>query len=287
MIWQIALGLLPAWLLGSIAVATWIYRWPVHAEPVNIPTLTEHAQTESSISTNSVQAYSCIWTRSLRQQLIKPKTPPPAKTTVQRRKVNLVLVGTAMEGNDSYAFLKTKTGAIKAIRIGEAVASYLLAAIHSDRVCLDRDGVLTYLKLPETTRRLIPIVQSSNAAIRQAKRPIKRDLGQTAVTATQSERTISIRLQKYSTEQFFRDVRLVPCIRASGQQVGFRLDSIASDSSLIAAGLADGDVIVSVDGHELTQLTDMDRLCASLEDGKAHNWFIRRNSLGLMVDIIQ
>ena len=283
-VWLICLGLLPIWLLAAGGIYLWVSKWPVASEAISIPQPENGRQARLKVRSKSLDSYNCIWTRPLQQELIVKKPPPPPKPQMQTRTVDAELIGTAIEGNDSYAFIRTKSGAIRVARVGSVIDSFLVAAVYPDRVCLSRDGIVTYIVLPEAMRKLIPSDGISEAVVQQKQIASERYHG-SKVERSGPEQLIARLGLKCSVGEFLDNVRLVPHVVTRGRQRGFRIDSVSPTSLVAVCGLAAGDVIVSVDGQDLVQITDMERLCNSLGDGQPHNWQVRRRGMNLEVQV--
>lgn len=287
-LWRISTFLLPVWPISAVIVLAWSTSWVVPKDSIALPVV-DSSTDPMPVSDRSIESYSCIGSRSLREQLIEPVKPEPPKPVIPTRQLNLALVGTATEKNDSYALFKTSSGRIEVARLGSLIDSCLVTSITPDRVGLTCDGVLTYLMLPEPMRQnmpqLTPVAEIASAPASSSNPVNMTTTHEAPEEITQVASRVS--LHNVSTKTFMDDVRLVPCVPARGRQVGFRMDSVAPGSELISAGLAPGDVIVSVDGRDLTRLMDMDRLYQSLEDGKAHRWCVLRGKQTLEVEIEQ
>ncbi len=283
-VWLISFGLLLLWLIAAGGVWLWVSKWPVAAEVISIPLPEKDFPAGRQVRNNPLESYNCIWTRPLQQELIEKKPPPPAKPQAQERTVDAELLGTAIEGNDSYAFIKTKSGAVEIIRIGSVIDSFLVAAVYPDRVCLSRDGIVTYIALPPQMRKLIKSSGLSKAVVQQSQIASERRPGSETEQSAPEQSLAPLGL-KCSIGEFLENVRLVPHLASGGRQLGFRIDSVSPRSLVAGCGLAAGDVIISVDGQNLVQIADMERLCSSLEDGQPHSWRVRRRGIELEVQI--
>ncbi len=292
--WRLYISLTPVWLVAAVALHSWIGRWEVQREVIPIPERDANVQDLRSNTQDSIASYSRIWQRSLREELIVKKKAESPKQKIERRSIDVVLVGTAVEDGKSYALLRKKGGGLSVAKVGGMVDSFRVMFIKPDQVGLDRDGVLVQLLLPKTIRQML---EDPATADDLPKGSMKSSLAdRTTEHVIESVSKVNANAVKHSvlrlsltcsSEEFLRDARVVPHITTSGRQGGFRLDSIASKGRLAASGLVPGDIIVAVDGNQLQQLKDIDHLLDTLDDEKDHTWDVQRSSGSIKLKIIK
>ncbi len=282
------------WLVAGIALHSWRGTWRDQREVIPIPEREANVQGLRPDTQNSIESYNCIWRRSLRQELIAKKKVESPKQKIQRRSIDVVLVGTAVEEGKSYALLKKKGGGLSVAKVGGMVDSFRVMFIKPDQVGLDRDGVSVQLLLPKTTRQMLKYPTTPGDLPKQSMKPSLADRKTEHVIDSVPKANANVvkhpvlRLSlTCSSEEFLRDARVVPHIATSGRQSGFRLDSIASEGRLAASGLVPGDVIVAIDGSQLQQLKDLDHLLDTLDDEKDHTWQVQRGIGSIKLRIIK
>ena len=283
--WHLALSFVPLWFVVAGLLFFKITHATIDFEAIDVPIITSSHKTLHHDQSIALQSYSGIWKRPLRQQLIEPKKPQPQKPQMQEQGVSLKLIGTAVEGNQSYAFVRVADKDIKVVKTGDMLESYLISKIELSRIHVSRDKVTRYLNLPEKIRKLVTDKTHDNLPTSQNPSSPPDTSVKKTQESDKTSRGESKTLTNYSSEAFLKDVRLIPWIGPMGRQEGFRIDSISSDSLLLSAGFKPGDVITSVDGRDLIKLKDMDLISLSLSDTQSHKWQLNRQNVNIEVNI--
>lgn len=159
---------------------------------------------------------------------------------------------TSRLGNLSVAVLRnTDSRLTGAFALGDRILGATISDIQATRITLDRDGAREYLdllpppalRIPQTDAGTAPRTRDPLAA--EFERGIKK-LGEHRYAI--ERRTLESVLENLGL--LARAVRPVPVIK-EGKMAGFRLLGVHSDGPLPRVGIANGDVLSSINGLEL------------------------------------
>jgi type II secretion system protein C len=192
-----------------------------------------------------------------------------AKTTTQVNKpisnLALLLIGTFMTtGEGSYAIIeddKKKTQDV--FNIGDKVFSDAkLVAIYSDRVDIERNGKIEVLKL-------------DLAPGKEGKSPTTSgisEVGSDEFVVDEGELNRAIE----NLPLVLTQARAVPYFK-DGRSVGLRMFAIRSGSIFEKIGLKNGDILKSVNGQSLADLTQAVKLFEKLKEERSVNVVLERD----------
>jgi len=188
----------------------------------------------------------------------------PDEDLADTRLVNLTLNGTVASEIPNYSVAIISDGGDdqEVYVIGDSVGNNAtLHAIYADRVVLNEKGVLTNLKLPrEFKSAQVTNVRRRTTTTRQ--RPDNSQSIQAVVTQNLTKLTDVIRPTPY---------------RVEGKQVGFRVYPGRDRQKFAALGLRPGDIIIDIDGKQLTDVSQAMQVFQSLGTSEQVTVTIERN----------
>jgi general secretion pathway protein C len=188
----------------------------------------------------------------------------PDEDLADTRLVNLTLNGTVASEIPNYSVAIISDGGEdqEVYVIGDSVGNNAtLHAVYADRVVLNEKGVLTNLKLPrEFKNAQVTNIRRSTTTTRQ--RPDNSQSIQAVVTQNLTKLTDVIRPTPY---------------RVEGKQVGFRVYPGRDRRKFSALGLRPGDIIINIDGKELTDASQAMQVFQSLGTSEQVTVTIERN----------
>ncbi len=284
-LWRIGIALAPAWLLTAIVIFDTVKSITVETIFVEVPEIKQMQQQQNdTVNTLPLSAYACLWNTELRHSLQEAPEKQKPKIHIKHQPLNIELIGTAFENHNSYALLKTKTGAISLLKTGSLFETFQIDHITPSSVILKSPDTTKRLRLPESLRNVVPaeileVAQiSTSGPDAEQIQPHETDAQETQDTneATTQKQIINLNLPSINSASFLSQVRLVPVTGSTASSSGFRIDSIAQQSPLLKAGLRPGDLICAVDDQPLRNTKDIKIIYASLNDQKNHIWELRR-----------
>jgi general secretion pathway protein C len=219
--------------------------------------------TDTSISHRPLSAYKKVVERDLFDTRADAAPTPTGKvdpSTLEETKLNLKLWGTVTGNEDGeYAVIEdAKAREQNLYRVGDAVQTATVKGIYRNRVVLSVNGKDEVLQMEE--------LKSGKQAFRPGRVPA-RD-----TTASKGARRAQrISLRRSYIEQSMQDVaslmtqvKIQPHME-DGVPAGLSLSSIKPNSIFRRMGLRNGDVIVGVDGSEISTVDDALRMVDSLK----------------------
>lgn len=191
--------------------------------------------------------------------------------------LDLILRGTlaGQRADDGYAVI-AGAGGERTFRVGEEVLPGVrLAAVHPDRVVLDRGGATETLLLPRD-RNLAPVEvvrptpgasRSRPAAVAAPAAPAAHSAASaTAQASADWQRTVEQLRQ--NPAELLRRVQVVPEFDG-GRMTGVRLAAGADAELLARLGLRPGDVVTAVDGAPVDSFARGQQIVAGLAKARS------------------
>lgn len=206
---------------------------------------------------------------TLKSQQIFGTFEAKAKTTTQATKpisnLALLLIGTFItSGEGSYAIIeddKKKTQDV--FNIGDKIFNEAkLVAIYSDRVDIERNGKIEVLKLDLAPGKEGKAPSTSGIA----------EVGSDEFVVDEGELNRAIE----NLPLVLTQARAVPYFK-DGRSVGLRMFAIRSGSIFEKIGLKNGDILKSVNGQSLADLTQAVKLFEKLKEERSVNVVLERD----------
>lgn len=218
---------------------------------------------DTGVSQRPLPAYKKVVERDLfdtRADAAVPAAGNVDTSTLEETKLNLKLWGTVTGSEDGdYAVIEDiKAREQNLYRVGDAVQTATVKGIFREKVILSVKGQDEILQMED--------FESGKRAIRPGGLPAR---GTAARTGTRRAQRISLR--RSYIEQSMQDmaslmtqVKIQPHME-DGVPAGLSLSSIKPNSIFRRMGLRNGDVIVGVDGSEISTVDDALRMVDSLK----------------------
>jgi general secretion pathway protein C len=216
---------------------------------------------DTGVSRRPLSAYKKVVERDLFDT--RTDAAPAARkldtSTLEETKLNLKLWGTVTGGDDGeYAVIEdVKAREQNLYRVGDAVQTATVKDIFRDRVVLSVNGNDEILQMEELT---------SGKMARAGRLPAPGPAARTGAARAQR-----ISLRRSYLEQSMQDmaslmtqVKIQPHME-DGVPAGLALSSIKPNSIFRRMGLRNGDVIVGVDGSEISTVDDALKMVDSLK----------------------
>jgi len=219
--------------------------------------------TDSVVSRRPLSAYKKVVERDLfdtRAEAAGASARKVDPSTLEETKLNLKLWGTVTGSDDGdYAVIEDiKAREQNLYRVGDAVQTATVKGIFREKVILSVNGQDEILQMED--------FESGKRALRPGGLPARGP-----VASTGASRAQRISLRRSYIEQSMQDmaslmtqVKIQPHME-DGVPSGLSLSSIKPNSIFRRMGLRNGDVIVGVDGSEISTVDDALRMVDSLK----------------------
>ena len=197
---------------------------------------------------------------------------PPPVTTVNapETRLNLKLRGAIAAEDDetAHAIIADGGGKDKLYFIGDQVpGGAKLHEVYSDRVILNRAGVLETLRLPKTSQGSRPNTANSN-----------RPAPQTTVAGAIPD------MIKASPTTFTDIIRPQPYM-PNGELAGYRVYPGRDRRKFAALGLRPGDLVTEINGSSLTNLNDSMETFRNMADAVSVNLTVERGNTTMVLTL--
>ena len=168
--------------------------------------------------------------------------------------LNLILTGVIAASNGGYALISVNGQPQESFTVGQSVTSgAVLQAVYSDRVVIQRNGVMESLLL-EGADKSAPLSseswQPSVSAQPQAESGMVRETGANHYMIDRDQLAAQMR-----TPDFLRQATMVP-----SNSGGFQVRQIQPGSLYEKLGLRPGDVVKSINGQAINSVEDAMKL---------------------------
>jgi general secretion pathway protein C len=219
----------------------------------------DSAQKESALQVTP--NYDLIKSRNVFGPLEEEVRPPPPPAPPPPRRTQLELIGTYISPRNSYAIIENKqTRAQEVFNLKQDVFSEgTLTKILSDRVELNRNGEAVVLLLEESTAS--PSGSSYLSAAADEQFVVDENELNSALE------NLPLLLTQARAVPFFQD----------GRAVGLRLFAIRTGSLYEKVGLRNGDILKSINGNSLADLSQALQLFERLKTERSISLKLERN----------
>jgi len=187
---------------------------------------------------------------------------PNSQSKAEETKLPLILIGVFMpEGDDPYAIIEDeKRKAQEVYMIGDSVFDVAkLITIYPDSVAIDRNGNRELLTLDNATNKGGPEGGSGSGA--------EDTIAVDAKELDEALQNLPLLLTQARAVPYFRD----------GKAVGLRLFAIRSGSLFEKIGMQNGDVLKTVNGNSLADMTQALQLFQRLKEERSVAVVLERN----------
>jgi len=195
-------------------------------------------------------------------------TPAPADTSnAPETRLNLLLMGTIVASDEktAHAIITEKGKSAEVYFLGDAVpGGASLHQVMTDRVILNRGGVLETLRLPDVVSMAAP------SAPVQAKSSRRRNFGPRSTRQAVDEDG------QTGPVSFTSIVRPQPYM-PNGELKGYRLYPGRDRKRFAALGLRPGDLVTDINGMALNNITDGMEVFKSMADATSVTITLERN----------
>ena len=184
----------------------------------------------------------------------------PLATATQDTRLPLSLRG--IISGQGLALIETSGSGTKVYRVGDTLpGGALLKEVLDDHVLLERGGVIERLALPKQSLSFGASPAAVNNDAMNSPPPTAAQLGQ---------------MLHQSPAELAKELRLTPVMEA-GKLRGYRLRALRNPALLQASGLEPDDVLLSVNGVQLTQANDLPKFIKDLRSATALDAIVLRN----------
>ncbi len=240
--------------LVMFALARWV--WLLLSAPTPTPLATAHISAPSAPMTPPQAPNSArLW----------GDAPPAvvAPQAVQDTRLPLTLRGTL--SGEHLAMIEASGSGTKVYHTGDTLpGGAKLVAVFADHVLLERAGVTERLSLPQNALRL------ANSAPQDGLN----------TSASSVDKASLGRLLQQSPAELGKEFRLTPVVQ-DGKLRGYRLRALRNPELFKAAGLDAEDVLLSVNGIQLTQANDLPKFIKDLRSATVIDAVVLRNGVEL------
>jgi len=265
---------LPVWisLALTIAIAWYLAKlfWVLFpSDPaLSLPAVTMRTATQASSNSAPDYSHKGIVDADVFGVSNPDDTPPPLDTTnAPETRLNLQLLGTIVVSDKKQAHaIITETGKDSEVYfIDDAVpGGASLHQVFTDRVILNRGGVLETLRLPELAEGGVTITPPA------AKASTRRSFGPRTVRDTLGDNA------QGGPVSFTSIVRPQPYM-PNGELKGYRLYPGRDRKRFAALGLRPGDLVTDINGMSLTNITDGMEIFKSMATATSVTITLERN----------
>ena len=181
----------------------------------------------------------------------RAKPAPTPTENLQETKLSLTLVGVFVgQGTPSMALIARQGRPAESYAVGDRLpGNAKLAAVHADRVVIERDGVRELIRFDDQRRHFRPV---ANAAAQQ--RTAMQPAGGRALATRPNRAKDALSRHWEAIERdpakLLRDLG-VGTEAGAGVGKGYTLGALAEQPELSHTGLRSGDRLLSVNGHPL------------------------------------
>ncbi|MEW6766117.1 MAG: type II secretion system protein GspC [Pseudomonadota bacterium] len=192
---------------------------------------------------------------------------PAISVSTQAQDTRLPLTLRGVLAGAGLALISASGQAERVYRVGDDLpGGARLRAVHEDHVLLERAGVLERLMLPK--RELPSSASTSSGGAKSPPAPSLRAMLQG------------------SPVELAKSFRIEPVLR-DGDVFGYRLRALRDPQLLQRLGLQPDDILVRVNGLDLTQATDLPALMQDLREATALDAVVLRNGdeESLLIDL--
>jgi general secretion pathway protein C len=267
-------SLLPPWIsLLLVVVIVWqlakiiwmLVPGPSAGDPVTVPANipVSSSQPGASADVQSIVAAHMFGQADADEEAVIAPVIDDSASYRDTRLANLSLKGTiaATPTEIAVAIIADGNNEEKVYTIGEQVTSGAsLHAVHTDRVVLNENGVLTNLKLPKD------FPAGTTVASRTRPTPTR------ATSSTQSIQAVVAQ----NVSKLADVIRPTPYF-INGQQQGYRVYPGRDRQKFAKLGLRPGDLIKDIDGQALTDPTQAMQIFESLNNAEQVSVTVERN----------
>jgi general secretion pathway protein C len=295
---QIALGATCGYLAWSVLAAlVWATPVPDAALPSYEPGVSDE---------RGFEHFTVISERNLfGASSVGAAPPPPPEEQIAESKLRVRLYGTAATDPPEFGVASVEdlvSHERLQLRKGDRIQGAEITRVERNRVIVENKGRLEEILLDEEGVAG-PGAAPTRAAPRAARRaPARQDSRARAQRVSERVRSLTQRLAQQNAKapatappqpsapmaspaaSLLRQAQIRP--KWDGQELlGLELNRIAVDSDLAAAGLVDGDVLVAVNGRELSQLAQSYELLRTASNAASVVFEVDRGGEALTVEI--
>ncbi|MCW8924289.1 MAG: type II secretion system protein GspC, partial [Gammaproteobacteria bacterium] len=210
--------------------------------------------------------------------IAETKKAPITASVAPETKLNLVLKGVLAAGTTPMAsaiIAQSANGKEEIYGIGDKIPGGItLKEIHPEHVILERRGQL------ETLRMLKDKGNAQFSPVSNAAQP------STSLISTASTKKLKkIRNELIKNPKSFQNYALPIVVRENGKQIGFRLQPKQNSDLLTQAGIEPSDVITSINGIKLNDMTNSISALNALRTANSVNIMVKRNGVEVPLNI--
>lgn len=189
------------------------------------------------------------------QKVATPPPPPPPPLPK--------LLGTVIEEEKRRAVLQVGTGKPEFFEAGEGVAGGVITGIFEDRILFQRDQIVSEILMPKTIEAVAPSPQPAARASRSSP------TAQEVVLPPEEEEEVALPpSQPPQALPPGGDLGLVVVpVMAGGKVAKVVVNSVRFFSPAMTAGLQKGDIIIRINGKEVTAMA-MEEVNLLLQGGR-------------------
>jgi len=247
-------------LTASLAQWTWLF-----VKPTLAPVLTAPPSSTTSTNTFSVQPLLAAHLFGQASQELTGRLG-----TLPISSLNLVLTGVIAASNGGYALISVNGQPQESFTVGQTVTSgAVLQAVYSDRVVIQRNGVMESLLL-EGTDKSAPVAsepwQPSVSGQPPAENAAVRETGSNHYIIERDQLAAQMR-----TPDFLKQATMVP-----SNNGGFQVRQIQPGSVYEKLGLQTGDIVKSINGQAINSVEDAMKLYQQMADISAVQMEVQR-----------
>ncbi len=241
-----------------LAEATWPILMPPTVEPMTIPSASKLPTQTAAVDIHGIQSWNLFG-------VLGASLSQTTQTAQVETQLQLTLQGVfrAPQADNSTAIIAQLGDNGVLYRIHDSLpGGAILDQVFDDHVVLSRNGALETLKFPQPDAVLEATRNDAQSSWRHGtEKTTKTQVGQLLAQANKPDEkefieALKIDLQKDPTTTL-HELGLTP--RTANQGGGYFIASAASDEWMTNAGLKQGDVVRSINGHSLGEVAS-DRL---------------------------
>lgn len=282
--WVLSAGLLAAiaWLVAGLF---WSIAFPGHNHLQGIPASTEQSApfSRQNASSGRSETPRSGFTRSAEFFPFGSlqKTGQEALENAPETRLSLELLGVLATGQGKgRAIVSAGRANIELYHVGDKIGNQMatLHQVHTDRVILERDGRLETLRLP----------RGEDLRVRSDRTGPGSDAGQrtSRPAGFAAPVTASVSRSRWleDPERALNSLRAQPVMR-DGALLGIRVTPTRNEREFERAGLQEGDIITSVQGQQVRDISDPEQVLSGLGNTDRVNITIERDGQTLPLTI--
>ncbi|WP_018881427.1 type II secretion system protein GspC [Thioalkalivibrio sp. ALE30] len=277
--WILSVGLLAAsaWVIAGLV---WTIAVPGHTyAPGAVESMGRAPAEQASPSTASDDPVQSGFARSADFAPFGSlqKTQPEAIEHAPDTRLSLELIGVLATGQGrGSAIISSGRSNVALYHVGDTIGNQLarLHQVHPDRVILEREGQLEMLRLPRGED-----LRVGDRRTDSPQRPSQPASSPAPVTAS-----VSRSRWLEDPEQAMNSLRAQPVMR-DGTLVGIRVTPTRNQREFERAGLQEGDIITSVEGQQIRDISDPEQILSGLDSVDRVNITIERDGQTLPLTI--